>query len=362
MKSLCKLSQLICLSLLCTTGYNQDIAGSQDTSFYQPDVVKLPYENGIDLFASDEPLQLTLYLDIREFLKTRGSQEYSNARLTIKLNETDSVAEDIKIKPRGIMRLTYCSFPPIMLKFKGNDSSDERAIKKGTVKLVTHCNRSPVFENYILKEYLTYKLFNLVTPYSFKTRLVRISYIDTLKAKNSFTAYGFLIENEDEMAKRNKAVLIKNPKLTQNNMYVEDMARVAVFNFLIGNTDWSVTFQHNVKILVPSELIPDKAIPVAYDFDYSGLVNTSYSLPREGIPIQYVTERYYLGLCFKEEELMPVINEFWDLKEQFLDAIRNFEYLSMGARLKAESYIENFYKVYRQPDDLIDDLNCTCQK
>jgi hypothetical protein len=334
----------------------------QDTSVYQPDVVKLPYENDIDLFASDEPLQLTLYLDMREFLKTRGSQEYSNARLTIKLNESDSIAEDIKIKARGIMRLTYCSFPPIMLKFKGKSNGAERVIKKGTVKLVTHCNRSSVFESYVLKEYLTYRLFNLVTPYSFKTRLVRISYMDTLKTKNSFTAYGFLIENEDEMAKRNKAALVENPKLTQNHMYVEDMARVAVFNFMIGNTDWSVTFQHNVKILVPSELIPDKGIPVAYDFDYSGLVNTSYSLPREGIPIQYVTERYYLGLCFKEEELTPVIHEFWDLKEQLLDAIRNFEYLSSGARSQAESYIDSFYKVYRHPDDLINDLNCTCQQ
>jgi len=343
------------------TAYNQSNTKLHDTLTQQPDLDELPFENGIDLFASDELLHLTLYLDIREFLKTRGRQEYSNARLTIHFNETDSVTEDIKIKARGIMRLTYCSFPPVMLKFKGNDSTAERNIPKGNIKLVTDCFQSTVYENYVLKEYLTYRLFNLVTPFSFKTRLVRIRYMDIIKPKNSFTAYGFLIENEDEMAERNNAVVINNLKLTQNNMVAEDMARVAVFNYMIGNTDWSVTFQHNVKVLSPTEMIADKGIPVAYDFDYSGLVNTDYSLPREGIPIQYVTERYYLGLCFKEEELIPVIAEFWNLKEQFLSTVHNLEYLSKSAKTQAESYITSFYKMYRHPGELIKDLNCTCQ-
>jgi len=116
---------LIAISMPCMTAYNQSNTKLHDTLTQQPDLDELPFENGIDLFASDDLLHLTLYLDIREFLKTRGRQEYSNARLTIHLNETDSITEDIKIKARGIMRLTYCSFPPVMLKFKGNDSTSE---------------------------------------------------------------------------------------------------------------------------------------------------------------------------------------------------------------------------------------------
>ncbi len=316
---------------------------------------------GFDLFGSDELLEMTLYFDIREFLKTRDRQEYSEARITIKLDDTDSLSENIKIRTRGIMRLTYCSFPPIMLKFSKADTGIDQKISPVNIKLVTHCIRSSIYESYVLKEYLTYKLFNLLTPYSFKTRLARIRYIDTRKPGNGFIAYGFLIENLNALAERNQAIVIENLKLSQLQMYTADMARVAVFNYMIGNTDWSVANQHNIKIIQPSGIIADKGIPVAYDFDYSGLVNTSYSLPREGIPINGVTERYYQGLCFKNEDIYPVIDEFWRLQKPILNTIRDFEYLSKVLRLKMESYISSFYKMYGSPEDIVDDLNCTCQ-
>jgi len=185
--------------------------------------------------------------------------------------------------------------------------------------------------------------------------------MDTRKPENGFTTYGFLIESIDGMAERNHAIVIDNLKLSQQQMYAADMARVAVFNYMIGNTDWSVVNQHNIKIVLPAEKIADKGIPVAYDFDYSGLVNTSYALPREGIPINSVTERFYQGLCFRNEDIRPVIDEFWRLQEPILNTIHDFELLSQAARIKMESYISSFYKMYRSPDDLIDDLNCTCQ-
>jgi hypothetical protein len=249
-----------------------------------------------------------------------------------------------------------------MLKFKGGDNATERTLGKGTMKLVTQCNKSSSFENYIFKEYLTYRLFNQVTPYSFKTRLVKINYVDINKPDNAFTAYGFLIENEDALAERNHAVIIETKNITQKNMISTDMTRVAIFNYMIGNTDWSVPLQHNVKVLKSLEAVSDKGIPVAYDFDYSGLVNTNYSAPAEELPIRIVTERYYLGLCFGDEELKPIIEEFGGMQGQLLGTINDFEYLSKVEKKQVETYINGFYKMYRNQNILISDLNRTCKQ
>jgi hypothetical protein len=317
---------------------------------------------GIDLFGSDELLQMTLRFDIREFIKTKNKPVYFDATLTVRLSDNDSVTQPVKVKARGEYRRTYCSFPPIMLKFGKNDDTDGRGIlQKGTLKLVTPCNQNEMFESYVVREYLTYKLFNLVTPYSFRTRLVRINYVDSNKPDNVFTAYSFLIENENMMSERNNSVVIKTTNLTQKNMTSQDMARVAVFNYMIGNTDWGVPNQHNVKVLRSTKVFSDKAIPVAYDFDYSGFVNTVYAAPFEELPIRNVTERYYLGVCYSDEELKPVIEEFGGLKQQILGTIDDCKYLSPVDKKWTTYYINSFYKMYKHPKTLFQVMNQTCK-
>jgi hypothetical protein len=317
---------------------------------------------GYDFFASEKILDITLKFDIFEFSRTKNEPEYLDATLTIKTDDQDSLSQQIKIKARGNMRRNYCSLPPIMMKFKSSDKNPATILDRGTLKLVTQCSKSSIFESYVHKEYIAYKLFNLVTTYSFKTRLVRIHYVDINKPKKSFTTYGFLIENAEDMAKRNNAVVLKSVTLQASQMNSTDLARVAVFNYMIGNTDWSVTSQHNVKILKSAEVISDKGIPVTYDYDYAGLVNTVYSAPSKDIPIMTVQERYYQGLCMSDEELKPVIEEFKELKGQFLSTISEYEYLTKSDKKWSESYISSFYKRFEYQSMLLSDLNRTCRR
>jgi hypothetical protein len=361
MKSSYKVPLLLIFSMLINYSRGQEIPVLQDTAA-RHETVEYTAKNGFDFFASEQLLEITLRFDIREFLKTKNDPKYTDGNITVKISGTDSISESIKLKPRGIMRLSICYFPPIMLKFKGDKDTGGSSLGQGTLKLVTHCNRSAAYESYVFKEYLSYKLYNLVTPFSFKTRLVKINYVDVNKPENAFSAYGFLIENEDEMAERNHAVIVDSKNITQRNMTSDDMARVAIFNYMIGNTDWSVPYQHNVKVLKSLEAPSDKGIPVAYDFDYSGLVNTSYAAPAEGLPIKTVTERYYLGLCFENEELKPIIDEFQGKQEQILGTINDFEYLTKGEKKQVENYVNSFYKLYRNQNTLISDLNRTCKQ
>jgi hypothetical protein len=320
-----------------------------------------PAYHGLDFFASEDLLEMTLAFDIRSLVKSKNKPEYLDALLTVRESDTDSITQHIKVKARGYFRCNFCSFPPLMMKFK-NKNDDAIQVQGKTLKLVTHCHQTAKFDNYVLKEYLAYKLLNnLDSNYSFKTRLVRIHYVDVYKSKNSYTAYGILIENEMMLAQRNNAVIIKSDKFTPKDMNPADMNRMALFNFMIGNTDWSVQMQHNIKILMSFDKPNGKGIPVVYDFDYSGLVNTYYAAPFEELPIKNVTERYYQGVCTGKEQLKPLIEEFGGLKDRMLGTIQDFPYLSKNDKKQAESYISSFYSLYKNPNYMISQLNSTCK-
>jgi hypothetical protein len=391
MKSIYTLTMVLSLSLICTVSRAQSLEGIQDRVAEQttaldlvadqtptrdllPDqasdqddvnsesaAVETSAYSGFDFFASEDLLEMTLSFDIKGLIKSKSAPEYFDATLTVKESDTDSIMQDIKVKARGYFRCSFCSFPPLMMKFKNkNDESIQVAGK--TLKLVTHCNQTSKFDDYVLKEYLAYKLLNnLISDYSFKTRLVRIHYVDVNKSKYSYTAYGILIENETMLAERNNAVIIKSDKFTPKDMNLTDMNRVALFNYMIGNTDWSVQMQHNIKILMSYNMPTGKGIPVIYDFDYSGLVDTYYSAPFEELPIKSVTDRYYQGVCTGAEQMKPLIEEFAGLKDRMLGTIQDFPYLSKNDKKQAESYISSFYSLYKNQNYMLSQLNSTCK-
>jgi len=313
-----------------------------------------------DFFGSDEILEITLQFNMRNFIKARLEPDKNfEARLTVVTPDKQTLTQDIKMRARGKMRRKFCTFPPIMLKMK-KCQDQEQVFPKGNIKLVTHCSQAANFENYLMKEYLAYKLYNVITPYSLRTRLVIVNYVDSLNPKRSIREYGFLIENEKELAARNNAIIIENLKIGQNHMDNYEMTRVALFNYMIGNTDWSVAEQHNVKVLKIDEPTSEKGIPVTYDFDYSGFVNTTYSSPNDQIPITHVTERYFQGGCYSDEVFRKVIEEFENLKPELMKTIEEFPYMQNGQKKLAASFINSFFKKYKREDALIADINRTC--
>lgn len=304
-----------------------------------------------DYFNSEEVLHISLGFDLKSFIDNKNNPENFDALITI-YGKSDTLMEFVNIKARGNMRRSYCSFPPLTIKFK----------KAPDIKVVTHCRNSDIHTSYLFREYLAYKLYNQLTPYSFKTRLVKIDYVDTKKQGHVISEYGFLIENEDKMAERNLAMVIDNDNISQRHMQSLDMTRLALFNYMIGNTDWSVLSQHNVKILRPVNEFTDEGIPVAYDFDYSGFVSTAYAAPSKDLPIKTTAERYYQGNCINPVELQTVIEEFEVLQPTFVKTIRDFELLPDNARKKLEYYVDGFYKSYRNQNVLISELNKTCRR
>lgn len=318
-----------------------------------------PLEGASGLFESDELMELSLEFDITTFQRKKSSEEYLPALLTCHLNENDSVKSTIMLRARGNNRKKVCSFPPIRLNFKTSVSSGNEFADIDKIKMVTHCD--PGNLNYTLKEYLAYKLYNVLTDYSYRVRLARVKYINTARNNKAFSEYAFFIEPTEMLCKRMNTVEVENIKLTQRNIVPEVMDLMAVFNYMIGNTDWSVPIYHNVTVL--HKRLPENSnlgIIIPYDFDHSGLINAIYALPYEGLGLKSVLERKYLGICRTREVFAARLKIFSEKKEELLRVIWEFPYLNDKAKNEMTGYLESFFRDLDKPNLILNKFNADC--
>jgi hypothetical protein len=297
-----------------------------------------------DLFYIKEPLNLTLKYNIKEFKKTRRDERYHPAELTCHVTDSFHVKHSVRVRARGKFRRDWCTMPPYWLNIRYAGIEDEELRNVVKMKVVTRCKTSPLHDIYVLREYLVYQLYNLLTDYSFNTRLVRIKYIDTGKKKKQESEnWGFLIEPNNMMAERNNAMIVDSDKLSIRTVNAEIMDKMAFFNYMIGHGDFSVTGQHNLKILALKEYGPTGFIPVPYDFDYVGLVDASYAVPGDGLGIESVKERYYLGACRDEATHQRTVNWLASYQDEMVELIMNFEYLPERYKLEMVNYLASYF-------------------
>jgi hypothetical protein len=306
------------------------------------------------LFEDDNPIAISLRFDLSTYFREKPQKEYLKANITFYLSKTDSINKDIKLKTRGIFRNQYCMFAPIELNFKKADFgySDLNSITK--IKLVPQCGPGKDKEDYVLREYLAYKLFNVLTDTSFRVRLLTVNYIDSEKKKKTVKQYGFLIEPADMLAARTHSVLIKSTTLNQKSIVPKIMDRLAIFNFMIGNYDWSVPGQHNIQVIRSLNFDPSGlGIAIPHDFDWTGLVNASYAIPAEIVGTENVRERLFLGVCRTKEVYQKELDLFLEKKVAFYKVINDFPYINQKAKKDMTVYLDGFYDQLVGKRDLI---------
>jgi hypothetical protein len=172
---------------------------------------------------------------------------------------------------------------------------------------------------------------------------LNVNYEDASGKNKPFTQHAFLIEDDGEMARRNGCQKKDHPPYLTQSTDRELMTMVSIFQYFIGNTDWSVPNNHNVKLIFNRENDAALPYPVAYDFDYCGLVDASYAIPNEVIGTEKVTERVYRGFPRTMEEVQTILNVFKKKKESIFSLINNFTLLNEKGRKTMISYLEDFY-------------------
>jgi len=312
------------------------------------------------LFTSREALELTLEADFHTLRRDDRSEEDSEERPARMqwLNPDGSIEiQEIQIKTRGNFRLDRgnCDFPPLRLNVKKEPTTGTIFEGQDKLKLVVTCKPGQDYwEQYVLAEYLVYRMFELFTPLSFRVRLAKVTYIDTSGEDETFTRYAFMIEDDDVMATRNAGRKMDwdtqqqfDPRLLDPHQAI----LVDIFQFMIGNTDWSGVEMHNMELL---HLPPSPYSTVPFDFDFSGIIDARYANPEESLPIRSVRDRLFRGLCPEEvnrqlEDYEAVFEEFRQKKEEIYDLWRSQEGLEEGRLERTLDYLEDFYKILNDP-------------
>lgn len=319
--------------------------------------------NSTGLFDSDELLELRLEGDINTLMKDRGEDpSYHVMKLHYKENERDSIAGslDLRVRVRGNFRRLKenCKKPPLKFNFKNHEVPDGTPFTgQSALKLVVPC----VEEKHVIREYLTYRIYNLFTDYSFRVRLIRLTYHDSIRDNTSDPEYGFLIEDEDDLAFRNQATSYKRNNLRPETIDPEAFFRMSVFAYMIGNTDWSIQFRHNIKLIFLEKEKVFVAVP--YDFDLVGLVSSPYAKPAEELKLRSVRERVYRGYCLEDlSKLDPIFEQFREFKPEIYKIYTESELLEKDYVESTMKYFDEFYKTINNPEERTKAFSYPCKK
>ena len=299
--------------------------------------------DSIKFFTDDQLIEMTLTTDIKTLQSQKGTAVYLPATVSMHFPDNTVINENVSVAARGHFRRDYCRIPPIMMNFR--NTAAPRLSSLGKLKLVIACGTNSSDEELLLKEYVVYKIYNLLEDKSFRVRLLKVNYADSRNKVKAFTQYAFLLEDDGDLARRNGCQKRNhNPYLTEatdRNM----MTKVAIFQYMIGNTDWAVPNEHNIKLIFDKKNTTKLPYAIPYDFDYCGLVDASYAIPNEIIGTEKVTERVNRGFPRNMDELQATLDVFRKQKESILSLVRNFSLLSDRTRKGMVSYLEEFFRI-----------------
>lgn len=316
------------------------------------------------LFRDDAPVDITLSGPIRKIASEadRSTKDYP-ATL-----QAGGETLAIELSARGISRRRRenCRFPPLRVDIPGDPDDTSLFDHQSRIKLVTHCDDGARYEQHLLREYAAYRLYNLLTPESFKVRLLRVTYLD--KGDEFRTKWGFFIEDVDDVSRRlNRHELIIG-SVAPNALEPRAAARFALFQYMIGNTDWDMIAGpagsdccHNVKLVSADSEMRTDLIPVPYDFDNSGLVDAPYAVPNHILPIRYVTQRHYRGFCSLNQLVIEEAEAFRHARPEMEAALSTIPGLSAEHRRKMLRYLGDFFEDIATPAAIERNLLSDCR-
>jgi hypothetical protein len=266
------------------------------------------------LFRSEAPLAVTLTANIgrlREDKRHGDKAPWRAATLTYQGADSAPVRVPTRARVHGIWRLAHCEFPPLRLNFATKDTKNTVFAHVNKPKLTNYCRDTDAYEQYVLQELQLYRIYQLLTPMSHRVRLLRVTYADSGRGKTEALRYGFLLEDPEQMAARLGGKLTKLKGAGIEDFDETPMAVTYLFQYFIGNTDFSFNQLHNSEIVA----LPDgRNLPVAYDFDFAGAVNARYATPDPSVRIRRVRDRKFRGYCQQNAEYAKAIPIFQEKK------------------------------------------------
>jgi hypothetical protein len=298
------------------------------------------------LFAASDAIHIAIQAPISNLTRNRDNPGAVAGTLT----DPAGQALPVNLQLRGITRRTseICDFPPLRVDFMTPPPATSAFAHQHRLKLVTHCKSSAGFQQYVLLEYAAYRMFNVLSPKSFRVRLANIDYVGT-DGRPTASRIGFFIEDLKDVAKRNGTMESHGPpRIPVEDLSPADAARYALFQHMIANHDWSMRAGpqgddccHNAKMIGP--LAPGATVPIPYDFDFSGFVDPPYATPPDELHISSVRQRVYRGYCMHNAQVIAAAREFRDARPQLIAAIASTPGLDPRTQARAITFLDPFF-------------------
>lgn len=306
------------------------------------------------LFDSQEILELNMSFSVKKLRTDTNDSTFMDSFLSYTNSDGMLDTLDVELRARGNFRKANCYYPPVRMRLKKKEGKGNMFDGSRNLKIVYPCQTGKNADSYIVKEFLCYKLYEQVSDYTFQTRMIRINFVNEDNKKGeSEQLLGFLIEDDDKVADRFDGEILENKKII--GTVLEDSAAIRhdLFQYMIGNTDWSSMYQHNMKIL---KLDSKTVVPLAYDFDMTGMVLPPYAQVSNLVDIETVSERLYRGFCRDQAMMMAIRDEFLEKEAILFAEIALLDPLVPGHEIKfMNNYLKEFFEILK--DDRRFDYN-----
>ena len=296
------------------------------------------------LFSDERPIAFTLAGDFKTINKDRdpNSKKRYPAQLTMTREDGRTDVMTVQLGARGHLRrmARTCDFVPLRLELQKDQLKDTLFEGQDALKLVVQCRNAGDFEEYLLREYLAYRIFNVLSPHGLRARLAKVTYLDAA-GKPAGNRYGMLLEDDSDVAKRMLGRTVELQRVQFKDLDPDTLATMMIFEYMIGSTDFSIYALHNV-ILVQT---PDRMLyTVPYDFDLTGLVSPPYAIPDRRFPIKSVKDRYYRGPCRTLEQVAPIVANFTAKQAIVMGLADTIPDLGKLSRDETKSFLDEFFR------------------
>lgn len=322
------------------------------------------------LFQDDTTLNVVLTAPLTQAYneKNKNNRLWMQGQLAYTQSDGSTKRHNVLIRTRGIFRRKNCTLPPLQLNFKKKELKGSLFDGQDKLKLVAPCNHSSKSQQLLILEYLAYQTLQILTPDSLKTKLVRISYIDSDNKKKTWTHLAFLIEHEKDMAKRLDLKPVHVPKIHNSALNLEKTALVEIFQYLIANNDYSFIRGpegrdccHNMELISKIGAL-ENITPVPYDFDASGLVDADYAVPPEILKITSVRTRYFRGRCVPPNIWDKTFSHVTSKRAEIIALYENTNELSDYYKTKTIKYVQDFFEILDNPTRLQREIIGRCHE
>jgi len=298
------------------------------------------------LFASADRIHIAIQAPLSTLIRNRSYQGKIGGTLV----DPGGQRLPISLQLRGITRRTseVCGFPPLRVEFTSPPPASSLFAGQKKLKLVNQCRGGSAYRQYILLEYAAYRMYNLLTPRSFRAKLADVDFSDA-SGKPIASQAGFFLEDLDDVAHRNGMKQVKGgDRIPFSWLSSPDAARYALFQHMIGNHDWSMRAGpvgknccHNAELIGVGA--PGQTIPVPYDFDFSGMVDAPYATPPAELSIPDVKSRFYRGYCAHNGDVLGAARQMRAEQPQIVGVLSQVPGLEPRMQQRAAAYLARFF-------------------